>query len=166
MGKLSIIAAIGKNREIGVHGQLPWHLPRDLEYFRQVTMGHAVIMGRHTMYSIPKLPLKGRINIVVSTTLTMAPEGVYLVHSIEEAINLAQSLGVAESFILGGETLFAEGLLSADSLYLTEVDAFFPEADRFFPEVDKAEWMLIESRVYPKDEKNKYDTRYSIYKRK
>ena len=131
---LSLIAAVGSNRAIGRGNALLWHLPGDLPRFKQLTMGHPVIMGRKTHQSIGR-PLPGRLNIVVTRNPAFTPAGVTCCRSLEEALSCAAASNPreAESFVIGGGELYAIALARADRLYLTEVDDAPPDADTFFP---------------------------------
>ena len=134
---ISMIAAIGKNRELGKGNELLWKIPDDLKRFRSVTKGHPCIMGRKTFQSIVailKKPLPERTNIVVTRDRDWKYEGVLAVDSIEEAIQLGKRKpGGEEVFIIGGGQIYAAAIGYADKLYLTLIDAE-KEADSFFPE--------------------------------
>ncbi len=133
--KLSLIAVIGKNREIGKDNHLLWNIPGDLARFRKITQGHPVIMGRKTFESIGH-PLPGRTNIVVSHSLKTP--GVVVVSSLEEAIEKAREApGSGEIFVIGGGSLYGQAIARADRLYLTVVDRMAPGADTFFPPYDR-----------------------------
>lgn len=147
--KLAIIVAAAKNGVIGCNNQLPWHLPQDLKYFKSVTLGKPVIMGRKTYESIGK-PLPGRPNIVITRSKDWsAAEGVIVTGSFEQALFEAKSLLAAESadeaIVIGGAEIYRLALQLADRVYLTHVD-IEPEGDAFFSELDSAQWRL-ESRV-------------------
>ncbi|MBT7069250.1 MAG: dihydrofolate reductase [Verrucomicrobia bacterium] len=131
---LSLIAALGSNRAIGRDNALLWHLPGDLPRFKQLTMGHPVIMGRKTYQSIGR-PLPGRLNIVVTRNPAFTPAGVTCCPNLEGALGCAAASNPpdAESFVIGGGQLYALALAHADRLYLTEVDDAPPDADTFFP---------------------------------
>lgn len=132
MTKVSIIAALSKyDRGIGKDGKLLWHIPEDLKHFKKVTMGHPIIMGRKTYESIGK-PLPGRVNIVITRNEDFRPEGVVVTHSLEEAIEKAQSLDKEEVFVIGGGQIYEQAIGVADKLYLTLIDDQ-KEADVFFP---------------------------------
>ncbi len=134
-GDLNLIAAIGRNRELGSRGNLLWHLPDDLKHFRELTVGHPVIMGRKTWESLPEKfrPLPGRTNIVVSRQKGYPALGAVVVNSIEEArFESARAPGSGELFLIGGGELYAAALPFANRLYLTLVDDT-AEADTFFP---------------------------------
>ncbi len=127
--RLAIIAAIGRNRVIGHHGTLPWHIPQDLKRFKQLTIGHCVLMGRRTFESLGK-PLPRRRNVVI-TSRTLP--GVETYHSVNSAL---QALADEEKvFVIGGARLFARFLRDADDLYLTFVHRE-AEGDTFFPEYE------------------------------
>lgn len=129
--KISMIAAIGKNRELGAGNQLLWNIPEDMNFFRTMTKGKPVIMGSKTYASIGK-PLPGRLNIVLSREQQNI-DGVTVVTSLQDAYEVAQASGAEEVFNIGGATVYALGLKDVDTLYLTHVDAEFKTADAFFP---------------------------------
>ncbi len=134
--RVSIIAAIGKNRELGHRGELIWRLPDDQRHFRELTSGHPVIMGRKTWESLPDRfrPLPGRTNIVVTRQAAYPAPGALVTSSLEAARALAaQSPGAEEVFILGGGELYREALPEAGRLYLTLFDATAAGADTYFP---------------------------------
>lgn len=130
--KISIIAAIGKNRELGKNNKLLWSIPEDMLHFKNTTMGHPVLMGRKTFESIGK-PLPGRTNIVITKNKDFKAEGVLVAHSLEGAISLGESRDPNEIFIIGGGEIYHRALKLADKLYLTVVDGNF-DADTFFPD--------------------------------
>lgn len=142
---ISIIAAIGSNKELGKNNKLLWHIPEDLRRFQKTTLGHPVIMGRMTFESLGK-PLPGRINIIITRDITYQKEGCFITHSLEEAINLAKKKDKKEIFIIGGGQIYEQGIKLADKLYLTVVKGNFP-ADTFFPDYSK-----FKKVVYKKEE--------------
>ncbi len=132
--KISIIVAIGRNREIGAKNKLLWKIPEELKRFKEITSGHPIIMGRKTHESIGRI-LPNRTNIIITRDLKYVVEDGVVVNSLEDALQQAQGeFGNEEIFIIGGAQVFAEALDLADKLYITLVDAEFPEADSFFPE--------------------------------
>lgn len=133
--KLSIVAAIGKNREMGKDNKLLWHIPEDLEHFKKITLNHPIIMGRKTYESIGR-PLPKRDNIIVTRYSSYVVPGCYIYNSLEKAIEFAKSLNKEEIFIIGGGDIFAQVLSQVDKLYLTIVEKEF-DADVFFPEYEK-----------------------------
>ena len=154
---LSIIACIGKNLELGKDNNLIWHLPNDLRYFKAVTTGHVVVMGRNTYKSLSK-PLKDRKNVVLSSHDL---KDVEVYHSIEEFIE-AYKEHKEEIFIIGGASIYKQFLPYADTLYLTEVDKE-SEADVYFPEFDKGEF---EREVIKEETHNEIHYSYVIYRRR
>lgn len=131
--RLSMIAAIGKNRELGKNNALPWNIPEDMRYFHTMTRGHVVIMGQKTFEAIG-VPLKGRVNIILSHDEQFSPQGVLVVRNEKEALRLAyEKEAGGEIFVIGGAMIYTLFLKEADRLYLTCIDASFPEADVFFP---------------------------------
>ena len=151
----SIVVAVARNGVIGRDNQLPWRLPDDLKYFKQVTMGRPVIMGRRTWQSIGKA-LPGRKNIVVTRDRDFQAPGCEVVHSLPEAWEAAN--GAEEACVIGGTTLFEETLPSADVIHLTEVEADV-EGDTWFPPLDRSEWRETEVARHPADARNAYPFR-------
>ena len=152
----SLVVAVARNGVIGRGNQLPWRLPDDLAYFKRVTMGRPVIMGRRTYESIGK-PLPGRTNIVVTRDrgFRVAP-GCVVAHSLQEAWEAAE--GAEEACVIGGTSLFEETLPTADVIHLTEVDADV-EGDTYFPPFDRGEWTESEVSRHPADERHAYPFR-------
>lgn len=129
---VSIIAAIGSNRELGKSNKLLWHIPQDFARFKKITLKHPVIMGRTTFGSIGK-PLPGRVNIVVTRDKNFKADGVVICHSLEEAIDKAKGKDNKEIFVIGGGQIYEQAIKFADKLYLTIVKGNF-DADTFFPD--------------------------------
>lgn len=146
---LSLIAALANNRVIGKNGGMPWHIPEDLRYFKRVTLGKPIIMGRKTFDSIGR-PLPGRDNIVVSRNPKLSVEGARVTHSLQEALDFATDLPSEEVFVIGGAQLYAAVLPDADKLYLTYVDTDV-EGDTFFPAFDRGEWREFERHDHYSD---------------
>jgi dihydrofolate reductase len=161
---VSIIAAMDRKRGIGVDNKLPWRLPADLKRFRDLTMGRHIVVGRRTYESIGR-PLPGRRMIVVTREGTYKAEGCDVVHSVDDALNLARERGESEVFICGGAEIYARSIGIADRMYLTFVDAEVA-ADTFFPEFDEREWRELESLHQPADEKNQYAFNFKLMVRK
>ena len=134
--ELALIVARAKNGVIGRHGTMPWHFSEDLKYFRKVTTGHAVIMGRRTFESIGK-PLPNRRNILVTTTLASAP-GCEVARSLSEALTRARTSDPCP-IVIGGARLYAEALPHCTRLYITEIPKPY-EGDTYFPEFNSSEW--------------------------
>lgn len=133
---ISMIAAIGKNRELGKNNDLIWHFKEDMKFFRETTTGNTVIMGRKTFESLPHA-LPNRRNIVITTNKDYVAEGAEAVTSVEEALEAAKNDNI---FVIGGGKIYAEFLKFADKLYLTEIDAECEDADTFFPNFKRDEY--------------------------
>lgn len=144
--KINIIAAVARNRAIGYNGDMVYFIKEDLRRFRQLTTGHTVIMGRRTFHSLPKGALPNRRNIVLSRTETNFP-GCDVYTSLSEALKYIADN--EEAFIIGGASLYKEGLAVANRLYLTEIDAVPPHADVFFPEYDDGTWQIETKKERP-----------------
>lgn len=140
--KISLVWAMAQNRVIGRNNKLPWHLPEDLKYFKRITLGKPVIMGRKTYESIGK-PLPGRTNIVVTRNEDFSAEGIKVVNSLAAAKTLCENIaeidGIKEAMVIGGAQIYSQALPIADRLYLTEVHADV-DGDTCFPEFDRSEW--------------------------
>jgi len=157
----SLVVAVARNGVIGRENRLPWHLPADLAYFKRVTLGHPVIMGRRTWESIGR-PLPGRLNLVASRDPAFAPAGATVVRSLDEAWRAAQ--GAPEAHVIGGTALFAEALPQVDRIHLTEVDAEVP-GDAVFPPFDRSGWHETEVLRQPKDAKHELPFRIVVLDR-
>ena len=163
--RLSLIVAAAKNRVIGNNNQMPWHLPADFAYFKRVTTGHPIIMGRKTFESIGR-PLPGRRNIVVSRNPDFHADGVEVVASLDRAISVCKSQqGCEDAFVIGGASLYTEALPRVDRIFLTEVDAT-PEGDTLFPLLDKNQWREITRERREVDEKNIHAMEFVVLERK
>lgn len=158
--RISIIAALAKNRVIGIHNTLPWRLPDDLRHFKALTMGHHIIMGRKTYESIGK-PLPGRTTVIITRGNFAAPEGVKIAHSVQEAIALCGP--DEEIFFVGGAQLYAQALPLADRLYLTEIQSEVA-GDAWFPAFDRSHWRES-SRDRRKDETSGLEYHFVVYDR-
>jgi dihydrofolate reductase len=158
----SLVVARARNGVIGRDNKLPWRLPADLAYFKRVTLGHAVIMGRRTWESIGR-PLAGRHNIVVTRDRNYRAEGATVVGSLDEAWSAAGD--VEEAFVIGGTSLFSEALPLADRIHLTEVEADV-EGDTWFPAFDRSQWQEREVARRPRDERHEYPFRIVVLERR
>ena len=135
----SIIAAVSDNGAIGTDNRMPWHISEDLKYFKRITSGGTVIMGRKTFLSIGK-PLPGRTNIVITRGNGEGlPEGADIASSIQEAFSKAESYG-KPCFVIGGGEIYRQALQYADTLYITHVHTVIPDADTFFPDIPDSQW--------------------------
>jgi dihydrofolate reductase len=157
----SLIVALSQNRVIGRAGQLPWHLNADLRRFKQLTMGHTIVMGRKTFESIGR-PLPGRTSIVVTRQRGYQPDGVRVAASIEDAQRLAA--GDIEVFFIGGGEIYRQVLPRIERIYLTQVHAEI-DGDTHFPELSPVQWRLVEQTDHEADEKNDFPFSFLIYER-
>jgi dihydrofolate reductase len=140
MSNISIIVAIAENFAIGKNNELLFHLPGDLKRFKMITTGHSVIMGRNTLLSLPRWPLPGRRNIVITDREEDVFDGCETIHSFEEAIQLVEN--ESEAFVIGGGSVYRQFFPVANKLYLTLVHQTF-EADTWFPEINYSEWKAL-----------------------
>lgn len=157
---ISLIVAMDERGGIGKGNRLPWRLSTDLKRFRELTMGHHILMGRKTFESIGR-PLPGRHTVIITRNRGLEVEGCSIAHSVDEALRFAEKRGETEAFICGGAAIFAQTIEEADRLYLTEVHAEV-EADTFFPDWDRSRWVETQSADYPADEKNEYPTTFKL----
>lgn len=157
---ITLIAAVGKNNELGKDNQLLWHLPDDFKRFKSITSGHHIIMGRKTFESFLK-PLPNRTHIIITKNKNYnAPEGCIVVHSLEAALDaVPENQNV---FVIGGGEIYKQSISIADSLDITRVDGDF-EADTFFPEIDSKKWKLTQSTFHDKDEKHSFAFTFETY---
>ena len=162
MGTVTMIAAAGENNALGKDNDLVWHLPDDFRRFKALSTGHYIIMGRKTFESFPQ-PLPNRTHVVITRQKDYHPEGAVMVHSLEEALKVAQE--DPQPFIIGGGEIFDLGMDVTDKIELTRVHGKF-EADAFFPELDLEKWDLISSEYHGKDERHNYDFTFLTYVRR
>jgi dihydrofolate reductase len=157
----TLVVAMARNRTIGRDNQLPWRLPDEIAYFKKVTMGHPIVMGRRTYESIGK-PLPGRLNIVVTHDRGYQAPGCTVVGSLEEAWRAAGN--AEEVCVIGGTSLFRETLPIADRIHLTEVEADV-EGDTFFPDFDRSQWREREIERHAADARHAYPFRILLLER-
>jgi len=173
---ISIIAAIGKNNELGKKNDLLWNLPRDMKHFRETTRGHTVIMGQKTFESLNRDEkgnqigrlLPNRRNIILTQDKNFEVEGAEIVYSLDELLELLSKTTDPneEVFVIGGGQIYKLFIDIADKLYITHVDALFPDAEIFFPKIDATKWEKTQSELFPKDEQNEYDLEFAGYTKK
>lgn len=161
MTKISLVVAVSENGGIGKDNQLLWHLPNDLKFFKKVTSGHTVIMGRKTFESIGR-PLPNRRNIVITRQKGLKATGIETATSITEAISLAKE--EEELFIIGGAEIYKQTLPLADRIYLTKVSTHL-DADAFFPTLNLEEWRIVEQEDHSADEKHAFSYSFMILDR-
>jgi len=151
MKTITLIAAMATNRAIGLNGEMPWHLPGELQHFKKTTMGKAIVMGRKTWQSIGR-PLPGRQNIILSRDAHFLAPGCDVVSSLDEALKKAKGDDV---MIIGGGVIYEQAMPLANRMILTLIEAEF-EADTWFPAWDPAEWKIRHRRVIPVNDGNAY----------
>lgn len=166
--KISIVIAVADNNAIGANGKLLWRLSKDMQYFKEVTWGHHVLMGRKTWDSIPPKfsPLPGRTNVIVTRKQGFVCEGCKVVDSIEQGIAIAQQAGEQELMVIGGGEIYRQVLPLANKIYLTKVHHTFTDADTFFPELDMTQWNVLNTEWNMADEKNEFDFEFIVMERK
>ena len=162
--KKCIIVAVADNNGIGVKGALPWHISDDLKYFKAVTRGYPVIMGRTTYFSIGR-PLPGRKNIVLNLGGDPIPE-VTCVYSFDEAYAEAAATGADKCFIMGGASVYRAALPEMDRLYITHVHTEVKEADAFFPAIDPDVWTRISISETHTDPETGFEFEFVVYERR
>ncbi len=158
---ITLIAAIGENRELGKDNEMLWHLPDDFKRFKRVTTGHAIIMGRKTFESLGKKVLPKRVNVVITRDRTYDGGCAIVVDSLKKALRVIHD---PNPFIIGGGEIYKQALKLADRLDLTIVHNTF-EADVFFPSFDEVHWKEVSREFHPKDERHQYDFSFVTYKR-
>lgn len=163
MRSIQAIVAIDENGAIGRQGGLLCHLPADMRHFKEVTMGHSIVMGRKTFESFPRRPLPGRQNIVITRDAAWQWAGVTVAHSLDEAIRAAETDAV---FIIGGAQIYELALPLVDVLHLTLIHARWASADVFFPPLDMSQWQEVGREHHTSDHKNAYEFDFITLKRK
>ena len=161
---ISLIAAMDQNRGIGFQGSMPWHVPRDLKRFKDITLGHHLILGRKTYQSLGG-PLPGRQMIVLSRDPAFKAEGCLVCPDLDQALQLADGMGEDEVFVIGGGEVYWEALPLADRLYLTQVHTA-GKADTYFPPLEERKWRLICQEEFPADGTNPYGHTFQYLVRK
>ncbi len=162
---ISLIGAASENNVIGRDNWMPWDLPAELAYFRNVTKGKTVIMGRKTYDSVGR-PMPNRHNIILTREADLKIEGVDVVTSIEEALELAKKGNLDEIFVIGGEQIYKLAMPYANRIYLTRVHTTIENGEAFFPEFNEAEWEMVKSEKYEADDENTIPFTMMVYERK
>ena len=163
MKSVHAIVAVASDWAIGRQGELLCHLPADMKHFKEVTMGHSIVMGRKTFESFPRRPLPGRQNIVITRNPEWQYPGVTVAHSVEEAIAAAETDDV---FIIGGADVYEQTLPMVEVLHLTVIHARWASADAFFPALDMNEWQEVEREHHASDHRNAYEFDFVTLKRR
>lgn len=159
--RISIIAALARNRVIGIENRLPWRLPEDLAHFKALTLNHPILMGRKTFESLGR-PLPGRTNIVITRNASYQPDGCLVADSIPAAVALCN--GADEVFFIGGADLYRQAIPLADRLYLTEVD-IESQGDAWFPEYDRSAFREVSRESHTGEKGDVLNFDYVVYER-
>ena len=164
---ISLVVAASENNAIGLDNALLWKLPNDMKFFKNLTWGMRVIMGRKTFASMASKPLPGRINIVISRNPNAFPimENVWPASSLENALALALSSDCREAFVIGGGDIYKQCMTMADRIYMTRVHASYPDADTFFPAIDETFFRIEHAVDMPSDEKHAHSYRFETWQR-
>ncbi|MFC0774894.1 dihydrofolate reductase [Terrimonas alba] len=160
---ISLVVAAANNNAIGKNNQLLWHLPNDMKYFKNVTWGMPVVMGRKTFESLGK-PLAGRKNIVLTKQDGWKADGVVAVKDFNDALFLVREMDVKEVMVIGGGEIYRSIFDKANRIHMTRVDAEF-EADTFFPVIDTKVWRLVSQKNYEADAKHAYNYSFQVWER-
>ena len=160
---ISLVVAASENNAIGKNNQLLWHLPNDLKFFKNITWGFPVIMGRKTFEAVNK-PLPGRTNIVITTKQDWQAASVIAVGTIKEAIAKAAETNSKQAFIIGGGEIYKQSMDIADIIYITRVHADLA-GDTFFPVIEESKWRLTSNQDFEADEKHAYSYSFQIWEK-
>jgi dihydrofolate reductase len=162
--QITLIVAASDNNVIGKNNQLLWRLPNDTKFFKNMTWGMPVIMGRKTYESLRNDPLPGRFNIVITSHagLDAGKNAVLTASSLKDAIGLAERTDCKEAFVIGGGQIYSEAISDADKIYMTRVHVTI-EGDTFFPEIDETKWHLESNKDYSSDEKHIYSYSFQTW---
>ena len=167
MFKVNLIVAASENNVIGKENDLPWHLPDDMVFFKDQTIGSSIIMGRKNYLSIPKKfrPLKERTNIILTTDPLFTAQDCLIANSLDSALDLAKKNN-KKIFIIGGGQVYASALTQGlvDIIYLTRIHAEI-KGDTFFPELHNKDWNIVRRKFHPKDQKHKYSFTFLTLKK-
>lgn len=161
---LALVVAASTNNAIGKNNHLLWNLPNDMKFFKNVTWGFPVLMGRKTFEELKK-PLPGRINIVITRQPGWTVNDVITAKDLEDALAKAVATNCKQIFIIGGGEIFKQSMTIADTIYLTRVHAEF-DGDSFFPVIDEKEWQLVSNTDFPADEKHAYPYSFQVWKKR
>ena len=160
---ISTIVAVAKNNVIGKDNDIPWYLPADLKYFKKVTSGHHIIMGRKCFESIGR-PLPKRTNIIITRNPFFVATNCLVTNSVEDALRIARDNGETEAFIIGGGQIYEMTQDYWDRVYLTEVDLEV-DGDVYFPALDESTWDLVRTEAHQADDKNEHNYIFKTYER-
>jgi dihydrofolate reductase len=161
---ISLVVAAANNNAIGKDNKLLWHMPNDMKYFKNVTWGMPVIMGRKTFDALGK-PLQGRKNIILTKQKGWKTEGAVTVTTFEDALFLGKEMDVKEMMVIGGGEIYRSVIDKADRIHITRIDASFEDADTFFPAIDPVKWKLVSQKNYEADVKHQYNYSFQVWEK-
>jgi dihydrofolate reductase len=161
---ISLVVAASTNNVIGKDNQLLWNLPNDMKFFKNTTWGMPCIMGRKTYDSLGK-PLAGRANIVITRQKDWQAEGVKVVSSLDESLQVAAETDAKEVFVIGGGQIFEQAIGIANRIYITRVHAIL-EGDAYFPAFKESEWTLLSQLDFQADDRHAYAYSFQVWQRK
>lgn len=161
---ISLVVAAANNNAIGKNNELLWRLPNDMKYFKNVTWGMPVIMGRKTYESLGT-PLAGRKNIILTHQTGWKAEGAVVVKNFDDALFLVREMDVKEVMVIGGGEIYRSVFEKANRIHMTRVNAVFEEADTFFPVIDPTVWKLVSEKKNEADEKHLYSYSFQVWER-
>lgn len=161
---ITLVVAASENNAIGLNNQLLWHLPKDMRFFKNTTWGMPILMGRKTFESMGSKPLNGRLNIIITRNKNWVNEDVMVVHTMEQAIALADKFSYKELLVIGGGEIYEMALPMAAKIWLTRVHTNI-EGDVYFPKLN-TEWEMVSSTQNTADEKHKFSFDFECWKRK
>ena len=160
---IALIVAISDNYAIGRNGDLLCHMRSDLQHFKELTTGHTVIMGSKTYLSLPRRPLPGRRNIVLTRHPSPALDGAEIADSVEQVLRMVEN--EQQTFVIGGGEIYRQMMPYADILFITRIHHTWDDADTFFPTIDNAQWNVESEERHEPDEQNPFAYTYQTYKR-
>lgn len=161
---ISLVVAAADNNAIGKENKLLWYLPNDMRFFKNITWGMVVIMGRKTLESLEK-PLKGRRNIVITRQKNFNTDGVVVAKDLEKALSAAKEMDVKEVCVIGGGEIYKQFLPVANKIYITRVHFSPGDADTYFPDFSENEWELVSRKDYDADAKHAYPYSFQTWER-
>jgi len=161
---ITLVVAAANNNAIGKDNRLLWHLPNDMKYFKNVTWGMPVVMGRKTFEALGK-PLSGRKNIILTRQDGWQPAGTIAVKNFDDAIFLVEEMDVKEMMVIGGGEIYHSVLDRSNRIHMTRVDAVFEDADTFFPAIDPATWHLVSQKNHEADAKHKFNYSFQVWEK-
>jgi dihydrofolate reductase len=163
---ISLVVAAAENDAIGKNNQLLWRLPNDMLFFKNITWGMPILMGRKTFHCLDKKPLPGRLNIVLSTQKDWKADGIVVLNKVKDAIFFANQNDYNELMVIGGGEIYKLLMPQASRIYITRVHGSFEDADTFFPKIETSKWKLVSNQDFFKDEKHDYDYSFQVWERK